>query len=236
MAEKRKGTLIVIEAPDGSGKKTQADLLYTRLQQEGQHVKKVEFPNYHSDSSALVKMYLNGAFGKDPNEVNPYAASTFYAVDRFATFRLEWQDFYEAGGIILADRYTTSNMVHQAAKYETEEEKEQYLQWLWDLEFKRFGLPVPDLVLFLDLPPSYSGRLISDRKNKMTGESKKDIHEMNQSFLLRSYQNACWVADKYRWTKINCVEDERIKTITDIHENIYNIIKMKILLESTSIF
>lgn len=232
MAEKKTGKLIVIEAPDGSGKKTQADLLYTRLQQEGQQVKKVEFPNYQSDSSALVKMYLNGAFGKDPNEVNPYAASTFYAVDRFATFRLEWQDFYEAGGIILADRYTTSNMVHQAAKYETEEEKEQYLQWLWDLEFKRFALPIPDLVLFLDLPPSYSGRLISDRKNKMTGESEKDIHETNQEFLLRSYQNACWVANKYRWTKINCVEDQQIKTITDIHENIYNIIRINIILES----
>ncbi|MGI6606485.1 MAG: dTMP kinase [Peptococcia bacterium] len=228
MTEKRKGKLIVIEAPDGSGKKTQTEMLYTRLQQDGQNVRKVEFPNYQSDSSALVKMYLNGAFGHDPNAVNPYAASTFYAVDRYATFRTEWQEFYEAGGIIVADRYTTSNMVHQAVKFATNEEKEKYLQWLWDLEFNLFALPVPDLVVFLDLPPSFADRLISARKNKITGESEKDIHETNSEFLRQSYENARWVADKYHWTTISCVQNNQIKTISEIHELVYRALIAKL--------
>jgi len=230
--KERQGKLIVIEAPDGSGKKTQAELLFKRLQEEGRKVEKVEFPNYRSDSSALVKMYLNGAFGKEPHDVNPYVASTFYAVDRYATYRTEWQDFYEAGGIIIADRYTTSNMVHQAAKFQQDEEKELYLDWLWDFEFRLFALPVPDLVVFLDLPPRFSGRLIQERTNKMTGQQEKDIHEKNKQFLEQSYRNACWVAEKYQWTKISCVENGQIKSIRAIHENIYNIVKGKILLEN----
>lgn len=225
MTEQRKGKLIVIEAPDGSGKKTQTELLYARLQQEGQKVRKVEFPNYQSDSSALVKMYLNGAFGQDPHAVNPYAASTFYAVDRYATFRTEWQEFFDAGGLIVADRYTTSNMVHQAAKFATNAEKEKYLQWLWDLEFNLFALPVPDLVIFLDLPPSFADRLISARKNKITGENEKDIHEINRDFLQQSYENACWVAEKYHWTTISCVQNNQIKTVSEIHELVYRALK-----------
>jgi len=223
--EKLKGKLIVIEAPDGSGKKTQADLLFARLKQEKYPVKKVEFPNYKSDSSALVKMYLKGDFGKDPSEVNPYVASTFYAVDRYAAFKTEWQGFYEEGGIIIADRYTTSNMVHQAAKYHTEAEKEQYLEWLWNFEFKLFALPVPDLVFFLDMPPEFSEKLIMERKNKITGESKKDIHETSRDFLQMSYQNACWVAEKYNWVKINCVKEKRIKAAMEIHKSIFNFCK-----------
>ncbi|HHY06146.1 MAG TPA: thymidylate kinase, partial [Clostridia bacterium] len=177
--KKAKGKLVVIEAPDGSGKKTQAELLFNRLKEEGYQVRKVEFPNYRSPSSSLVKMYLRGEFGENPNKVNPYAASAFYAVDRFASFQKEWQGFYIEGGMIIADRYTTSNLIHQAVKFTDEKEKEKYLDWVWDFEFNRLALPVPDVVFFLDMPPDFSEKLIAMRKNKFTGKGQKDIHEIN---------------------------------------------------------
>jgi len=155
-----KGKLIIIESgADASGKATQTNKLYERLVQEGYKVKKITFPNYDSDSSALVKMYLNGDFGKDPNDVSPYVASTFYAVDRFASYRTEWGQAYNDGWIILADRYTTSNMVHQAAKIKDMEEKDRFLDWLWNFEFEIYKLPVPDCVIFLDMPPLSAGSL-----------------------------------------------------------------------------
>jgi len=219
--EKRKGKLIVIEAPDGSGKKTQAEMLLARLKQENYPVIQVEFPNYGSPSSSLVKMYLQGEFGSNPHDVNPYAASAFYAVDRFASFKKEWQNFYEEGGIIIADRYTTSNFIHQAVKFQDEQEREEYLAWLWDLEFNRLALPIPDVVFFLDMPPTFSEKLMTNRKNKFTGEMKKDIHETNKTYLRESYRSACWVAEKYNWVKIECVTDNTIKSRAEIHENLY---------------
>ena len=227
--EKAQGKLIVIEAPDGSGKKTQADLLFKRLREEGYRVKKVEFPNYASPSSGLVKMYLRGEFGGNPNAVNPYAASAFYAVDRFASFKKEWQAFYDEGGLIIADRYTTSNLIHQAVKLQDEKEKEKYLEWLWDFEFNLLALPVPDVVFFLDMPPAFSERLINTRKNKFTGEAKKDIHEIDKGYLRESYQNACWVAEKYKWVKIECVQDNKLKSIGEIHAQLYHLVKAKCL-------
>lgn len=229
LAEKVKGKLIVIEAPDGSGKKTQAELLFNRLKEEGCKVKKVEFPNYNSPSSSLVKMYLRGEFGENPSEVNPYAASTFYAVDRFASFKKDWQSFYDEGGMIIADRYTTSNLIHQAVKFQSEKEKEKYLNWLWDFEFNLLALPVPDMVFFLDMPPDFSARLITTRKNKFTGEAKKDIHEINKDYLRESYENACGIAEKYNWVKIECVHGDKIKPIVEIHEQLYSLIRAKFL-------
>ncbi|WP_097026682.1 dTMP kinase [Clostridium peptidivorans] len=216
-----KGKLIVLEAGDGSGKATQTNRLYERLLKEGYKVLKIEYPNYKSNSSALIKMYLNGEFGENPEDINAYAASTFYAVDRYASFKKEWEQFYKEGGIVLADRYTTSNMVHQASKISDIDEKEKFLDWLWELEFKLMGLPVPDKVLFLDMPPEYSFKLMMERKNKFTGNKEKDIHERNNSYLIHSYNNACYIADKYNWDKIKCVENKSIKTIDEIHENIY---------------
>ena len=136
-----KGKLFVIEGVDGSGKATQTDLLYQALQNEGKTVRKISFPNYDSPSSSLIKMYLNGEFGTDPQAVNAYATSVFFAVDRFASFRTDWHSFYEDGGIIIADRYVTSNLVHQAGKIENTAEKERYIQWLSHLEYDIFGLP-----------------------------------------------------------------------------------------------
>lgn len=228
MKEIKKGKLIVLEACDGSGKATQTKKLYERLIDEGYDVLKVEYPNYESDSSALIKMYLNGEFGDKPEDVNAYAASTFYAVDRYASFKKQWKSFYDKGGIILADRYTTSNMVHQAAKIDNLEEKDKFLNWLWDLEFNLMGLPVPDIVIFLNMPPEYSKELIFNRKNKFTGEEEKDIHEKNEDFLIHSYENACAIAKKYNWNGIDCVSDGNIKTIDEIHDKIYEAIIKKL--------
>jgi dTMP kinase len=166
-------------------------------------------------------MYLNGEFGYKPEDVNAYAASTFYAVDRYASYMKEWKSFYEKGGIVLADRYTTSNMVHQASKIDDEMERNKYLDWLWDLEFVKLGLPVPDMVIFLDVPTAISNSLMSNRNNKITGGSKKDIHESDSEYLRRTYINACRVSEKYDWKRIECTSDNCLRSIDDIHNEIY---------------
>jgi dTMP kinase len=214
-----KGTLIVIEAGDGCGKATQTGLLYDRLRSENRCVKKIEFPDYKSDSSALIKMYLNGEFGSNPTDVNPYVASTFYTVDRFASYKKEWEGFYQSGGIILADRYTTSNMVHQAAKIFNKDERKAYLDWLMDLEFNKFKLPVPDCVIFLDMHPKFSQKLIDNRQTKFGDE--KDIHEGNYEYLVRSYQNACEIRAENGWKKVECVYKDQLRSIEEIHLDIY---------------
>lgn len=223
------GKLIIIEGSDASGKATQTKKLYNRLVKENFIVKMVEYPNYKSDSSALVKMYLKGDFGKDPSDIDPYIASTFYAVDRYASFITEWKEFHDNGGIIIADRYTTSNMVHQASKIINNDEKNKYLDWLWDLEFNMYKLPVPDCVIFLDMPPEYSKVLMKERLNKITGEELRDIHERNYDYLVHSYNNALFVANKYNWHKINCIENLIIRSVDLIHEDIYNKVKNELL-------
>lgn len=220
-----KGKLIVIEGTDGSGKATQTENLYKELLTYNKKVKKVEYPNYKSESSALIKMYLSGEFGQEPSSVNAYTASTFYAVDRFASYKKEWQSFYEDGGIIIADRYTTSNMIHQAVKIMDVQAKDKFLDWLWDFEFEKFQLPIPDCVIFLDMPAEYSRNLMKNRSNKFTGHKEKDIHESNYEYLLQSYNNSKYIAEKYNWKKINCIDEDRIKTIDEIHHDIIKIIK-----------
>lgn len=216
-----KGKLIIIESgSDGSGKQTQTELLYNKLLSEGYKVKKITFPDYESPACMPVKMYLNGDFGTNPNDVNAYASSTFFAIDRFASFKQHWSDFYNEGGIILSDRYTTSNMVHQAVKMD-DDEKEAYLNWLTDLEFNKYGLPVPDGVIFLDVAPHVSQKLMEHRANKFTGEEKKDIHESNLDYLKKSYENSLDIVDRYNWIKVNCVKDDELRTIDDISEDIY---------------
>ncbi|NLU36734.1 MAG: thymidylate kinase [Clostridiales bacterium] len=219
------GKLICIEAGDGSGKETQANKLLERLKSENYKVRKVSFPNYGSESSSLIKMYLRGEFGSRPEDISPYVASTFYAVDRYASYKKEWESFYKAGGIILADRYTTSNMVHQAVKIKDPDKREAYLDWLWNFEFDMFGLPEPDCVIFLDMPPEYAARLMENRKNKITGSDKKDIHERDKAYLEQVYKCALWLADKYGWHKVSCVQDQIIRPISDIHEEIFETVK-----------
>lgn len=222
------GKLIIIESgSDASGKATQTRKLYERLLKDGYNVRKVEYPNYNSESSALVKMYLRGDFGKNPSDVDPYVASTFFAADRYASFKTQWEEFYKEGGIILADRYTTSNMVHQASKME-KEDRDKYLDWLCDYEFNMYKIPEPDCVVFLDVPIEFSKKLMENRKNKITGESKKDIHESDISYLEKSYNNSLDIADKYNWIKIKCVKNNCLRTIDSIHEDIYKIVTDKI--------
>ena len=218
------GKLIIIESgSDASGKATQTRKLYDRLIKDGYKVKKVEYPNYDSESSALVKMYLRGDFGAKATDVDPYVASTFYAADRYASFKTEWEQFYNEGGIILADRYTTSNMVHQASKM-ANGDRDKYLDWLFDFEFNMYKIPQPDCVVFLDVPIEYSKKLMENRKNKITGESKKDIHESDLDYLEKSYNNSLCIADKYDWKKINCVENQSLRSIDSIHEEIYKLV------------
>lgn len=222
------GKLFVIDGTDGSGKQTQFERLKERLTKEGIEYKVVSFPNYKSPSSSLAKMYLSGEFGKEAKKVSPYIASTFFASDRYATFQLEYKEYYEKGGIILADRYTTANMVHQAGKIEEKEERDKFLDWLWDFEFNLYGLPVPTEVFFLNMPVEKSLELIKNRENKFTGNMKKDIHESDKSHLIDSYHSAIEVAKKYKWYEIKCVENNELRSIQDIHEEIYKEVKKHI--------
>ena len=219
------GKLIVIEGTDSSGKETQTKKLYERLANEIEKVRKISFPNYESSACEPVKMYLAGAFGDNALNVNPYPVSTMFAIDRYASYKMDWESFYNAGGIIVTDRYTTSNMVHQASKIENIDEKSKYLGWLEDLEYNKMGIPKPDLVIFLNMPTEMAVKLMEARKNKITGEEKKDIHEKDTSYLKKSYDNACDIAKKYNWQEIECVENKRLKTIEEIGEEIYTLVK-----------
>ena len=219
------GKLFVIDGTDASGKQTQLKKLQERLEKENIQYKLVSFPNYDSPSSSLVKMYLSGEFGKNAKEISPYVASTFFAGDRYATFKKELEEFYNNDGIILADRYTTANMVHQAGKITDKEEREKFLNWLWDFEFNLYKLPVPTKVFFLNMPPKYAFELMKNRENKFTHEAQKDIHESDENHIIDSYNAACEVADKYNWTKIECVRDDKLRTIDEIHEDIFKVVK-----------
>ena len=220
------GKLFAIDGTDGSGKQTQFNKLCERLDSEGIDYRTVSFPNYESKTSTLVKMYLSGEFGQNANDISAYIASTFYAADRYATFKTEgYLDYYNNGGIILADRYTTANMVHQAGKITDPIERKKFLDWLWDFEFNLYKLPVPTKVFFLNMPTEYALKLIKDRENKFTHETKKDIHERDENHLQKAHDAACSLVDTYDWYEVKCVQDEKIRTIDDIHEEIYNEIK-----------
>ena len=222
------GKLFVIDGTDGSGKQTQFQKLQESLTKDGIDYKVVSFPNYDSPSSSLVKMYLSGEFGENAKEISPYIASTFYAADRYATFQTGYKKYYEDGGIILADRYTTANMVHQAGKIKDEKEREKFLNWLWDFEFNLYDLPVPSEVFFLNMPIENAVDLIKNRENKFTHQDKKDIHERDVNHLKDAYEAACDVSKKYNWYEIKCVKNNEIRTIEDIHQEIYNEVKKHI--------
>ena len=220
------GKLIIIESgSDASGKATQSKRLLEKLQSEGKKVKKVQYPNYDSESSALVKMYLRGDFGKNADDVDAYVASTFFTADRYASYKTEWEEFYKDGGIIIADRYTTSNMVHQGSKIMDKADRDSYLEWLDDYEYNMFKIPRPDYVIFLNVPVDYSINLMKDRKNKITGEDEKDIHESDEEYLRRTYKNSLYIAEKYDWKIIECVNNGELRSIEDINNEIYEIVE-----------
>lgn len=214
-----KGTLIVIEGTDGSGKSTQFSKLCERVTAEGLPFQRLVFPQYKEPSSALIRMYLNGEFGEKPGDVNPYAASAFYAVDRYASFKKVWQADYEGGGLILADRYTTSNAVHQAAKLPPEEQGE-FLQWLSAFEYHRMGLPVPDLVLYLDMPTEKSVEML--RKREEETHTNGDIHETDAAYLASCRSAALAAAELYGWAQISCLDAAgNLRDIESLHEEIW---------------
>ncbi len=207
------GKLIVIEGLDGSGKSTQLELLGKSLTAAGVDNRTVSFPDYNENSSALVKMYLGGEFGTNAGDVNAYAASLFYAVDRFASFAKHWKDYYLGGGTVISGRYVTSNAVHQTAKL-PENEWDEYLSWLYSLEYGRVGIPKPDLVIFLDMPAELSKRLLEKRYGGV--EEKKDIHEKDIIYQQNCRKAALYNVENAGWRVISCADGDRIRSVEEI--------------------
>lgn len=216
------GKLIVIEGTDGSGKSTQFRLLTQHLQRDQLAFRQLVFPRYDQESSALIRMYLGGQFGTRPSDVNAYAASAFYAVDRFASYKMDWGNWYEEGGLVLSDRYTTSNAVHQASKV-PENEQEAYLHWLYDFEYRKLGLPCPDLTIYLDVPTDFTQKLLRHREQDTNTQA--DIHEKDTAYLALCRQTGRAAARYYGWTVIDCVKDGQMRTMEDIHDQIYALVK-----------
>ncbi len=216
------GKLIVFEGTDGSGKSTQFRLLTQTLEEKGRRFQKLVFPQYDQPSSALIRMYLGGEFGKNPADVNAYAASAFYAVDRYASMKQVWGNYYRDGGLILTDRYTTSNAVHQAVKC-PKAERQDFLQWLDDFEHNKLGLPRPNLVLYLDMPTAQAVTLM--RQRELDTKTKADIHELDTAYLAACRECALEAVDLLGWHKINCLDDSgRIRSIGDIQQEIWSLV------------
>ena len=212
------GKLIVIEGTDGSGKSTQFSLLTRRLAREGRDFRQIVFPQYSEPSSALIRMYLGGEFGSHPGDVNAYAASAFFEVDRYASFKKVWGEYYNGGGLVISDRYTTSNAVHQASK-EPPETRQSFLKWLYEFEYDHLGLPRPDLTLYLDVSTDFTEKLL--RAREQDTHTQADIHEQDSEYLTTCRRMGKLAADYYGWTVISCVRDGKIRSIEDIHEEIY---------------
>ena len=220
------GKLIVLEGLDGSGKGTHAGILTRRLEEMGFAVKKITFPDYKERSSALVKMYLGGEFGGSPADVGAYAASSFYAVDRYASFKKYWEEFYNNGGIIIADRYTTSNATHQMGKL-PEAEWYDFLEWLSDFEYNKLGLPRPDVTLYLDMDPDISQKLMTRRYHG--NENKKDIHEKNRSYLRFCRKSALYAAEHWGWRIVHLCDEHRAFSIEENAQKVFDIITKEVL-------
>ncbi|MBQ7330996.1 MAG: deoxynucleoside kinase [Oscillospiraceae bacterium] len=216
------GKIIVIEGTDGSGKSTQFRLLTQRLKEENTDFKTLVFPQYSEPSSALIRMYLGGEFGTNPSDVNAYAASAFYAVDRYASYKKDWGAWYENGGLIVSDRYTTSNAVHQTSK-EPAEKQGEFLKWLYEFEYDKLGLPRPDLTIYLDVPTAFTEKLMRHREQETN--TKADIHEKDSAYLATCRETGRAAAKFYGWNVIQCVRGEQMRSIEDIHEEIYQLVK-----------
>jgi dTMP kinase len=219
------GKLIVLEGTDGSGKSTQFARLCRRLEEEKRPFHRVIFPRYDKESSALVRMYLGGEFGQKPGDVNAYAASAFYAVDRYASYRQDWGQWYEEGGLVMADRYTTSNAVHQASKL-PKGQRADFFHWLYDFEFDKLGLPRPDLVIYLDMPTRQALSLLRGREEAT--HTKGDIHEVDDGYLALCRETALEAAEVLGWQVMPCVRDGDIRPVEELHEAIWKLISEQI--------
>ncbi|MBQ2693178.1 MAG: thymidylate kinase [Clostridia bacterium] len=212
------GRLLVLEGLDGSGKSTQTERLKEALLAAGETVRQIKLPDYDAPSSTLVRQYLAGDFGNDPQAVNAYAASSFYAVDRVASFLLDWKIDYDAGSLILADRYTTSNPIYQMTKL-PKAEWDAFLDWADDYEFGKLGLPRPDRVIFLDMPVEVSQKMMTRRYEG--DEGKKDVHERNVQFLNACREAALYTAERWNWSVVRCWEGDEPRTIDAIAADVY---------------
>lgn len=218
--------LIIIEGLDGCGKSTQTALLKEFFEQNKISYRAIKLPDYESPSSTLVRMYLNGDFGKNAVDVNAYAAGAFYAVDRYASFKLDWEKDYNTKDVILADRYATSNSIYQMEKID-EKDWDAYLDWSADFEYEKIGIPSPDAVVFLDMPVEISQKLMTARYDG--DEGKKDVHESNVDFLHRCRRSALYAAKKQNWHVVPCSEGNEPRTIDAIKNDIQEIVKKELL-------
>lgn len=212
---------IVIDGLDGCGKSTQMKLLREYFDSKGLMYKSIKLPDYDSPSCSLVNMYLSGEFGQKAEDVNAYTATAFFAVDRYANFALKWKEDYERGVNIIADRYTTSNALHQASKLQGEE-RDKFLDWLWDFEYEKLGLPKPDCVIYLDMPIEISQKLMTGRYDGE--ESKKDVHERDMNYLHHCRESALYTAEKCGWEVIKCGENSTPFSIERINKEIISVI------------
>ena len=210
------GRFIVIDGLDGSGKETQARLLEAELVRRGKKVRVLSFPCYESDSSLFVRMYLNGELGSRPEDTNAYAASMFFSADRYLSYRTDWKkDYDDPETVVIANRYTTANAVHQLSKLPADE-WDAFLSWLWDFEFAKIGIPAPDDIIYLEMLPEISMELIRSRSAE-TGR-KIDIHEADKNHLTNSYRAALYASDKLGWKKIRCYDENAPKSREEIHK------------------
>ena len=216
------GRLIVFEGTDGSGKATQSRLLCEHLQRESIPYKNITFPRYGKPSAAMVQEYLDGNLGRRPGDVNAYAASLMFSMDRYASYKQDWGAFYEAGGLVIADRYTTSNAVHQASKL-PDGEREKFLDWLFGFEYGLLGLPEPSLVFYLDVPTEVTERLMRERERAT--HTAADIHEADDAYLRECRENARGVAARCGWQSVDCTRYGQMRGIEDIHEEVYARVK-----------
>ncbi|MEG2119360.1 MAG: thymidylate kinase [Pseudoflavonifractor sp.] len=223
------GKLIVFEGTDGSGKSTQFSRLCERLTDRGTPFQKLIFPQYQEPSSALLTMYLQGEFGAHPDDVNAYAASTFYAVDRYAAWKKVWGKYYRDGGLVLSDRYTTSNAVHQACKL-PEDRWEDFFRWLFDFEYGKLGMPAPDLVIYLDMPTEKAVEMLRSRESAT--HTRGDIHEVDTAYLAKCRSTAHRAAEQYGWRMISCVDKHgNVREIDEIHAEVWGIVASELSIE-----
>lgn len=220
-----RGTLVTLEGLDGSGKATQAELLEQELLRGGAAVRRISFPEYGEESSALVRMYLNGEFGEKPEDVNAYAASTFFAIDRYASFQRHWRGDYAAGKLILSDRYATSNIVYQMPKL-PRNEWDAFIAWAEDFEYVRMGIPRPDLTVYLDMPTKISQRLLRERYRRNGGS--RDVHERDLAYLASCRQGAVYAAERLGWKTIACAEGGEPRSVESIHAELTRLVKKEL--------
>ena len=217
-----RGKLIVLEGTDGSGKATQAGLLLQSLTARGISCREIDFPRYGNPFAEPANLYLHGALGGKPGDVNACAASVMFAVDRFASYQEDWGAFYESGGVVVSNRYTTSNAVHQAPKL-PEEERWAYLNWLFDLEYNRLALPEPDLMIYLDLPAELSAQML--RRRQEATHTQADIHERDEAYLRACRESAREIAQRLGWRRVDCSRDGALRTPEDIHRQLWELVR-----------